>query len=391
MKVFVKGGTSCMNRKGDLYRYRKYITSCGHDVVDKEEDADTILVWCCAFREDYRESSYHLMNELQNNSNAEVILCGCLPAIDPDGVKQRFKGQYFSWKDQEKALPELFGLTLNGGLEKTDRRFVEVAIEDIENYKETHPESKVVFHDQFMKLFISEGCSLRCSYCSEIQSFPKYKSFPLGKLVSEARRVYELTGQNKILFCGDSIGDYGPDIGSTLIELIERILDINESIQVGFNNFNPLHLKNYLDQLLEFIRANKICFMDLPIQSASDRILSLMDRIYKVKDIEEIFSKINETGFKELETDVIIGFPSETDEDFEKTVDFLVRHKPKYVQISPYMDAAGARSCHFDGKIDKKIIEERMKIIKDELKRHNVLFDSAGSNIVKDWPDLPID
>lgn len=388
MKVYIKGSNSCMNRKSDLYRYREYIIACGHEVVSKEEEADTFLVWGCSFREDYHDNSFRTVAECQRRYSAEVILCGCLPSIDPSGVRERHKGRYFPWKDQDTMMTTIFGNS-EVTFDNFKRTYVESAIHNLEQFKAEHPNSKVVFHDQFSKLFISEGCSLNCTYCSDIMAFPKYKSNPLDQLTKDADTLFKNTGQTRFLFCGDSIGDYGKDIGATLIDLVDSILSIDNSIQVGFNNFNPLHFLDYFDDLVCRFYTNKVCFLDLPIQSADDRILRLMRRGYRVADISRIFQAINSSGFKELETDVIVGFPSESDGDFMRTTEFLLRHKPKYVQVSSYMDVIGSKASEMADKVPDAVISARLAFVREQLGANGILFDRCGENTLKDWPILP--
>lgn len=388
MKVLIKGANSCMNRKNDLYRWRNYVIATGHSLVEKPEDADIILVWGCSFRKDYHDNSFKLLHEMNQRYDAEVILCGCLPSIDPQGVKTQWHGRSFAWKDQDIKMPEIFG-EAQVPFDCFERTYVEPGIENIDYFKLNHPEAKVVFHDQFMKLFISEGCTLNCSYCADIRAFPKYKSYPLKKLILEVKRMYRLTGQHKVLFCGDSVGDYGIDIEYGLIDLVDGILGLGDQFQVGFNNFNPLHFMKYHDELIERLNAGRICFMDLPFQSADDRVLRLMDRGYNREDISRIFQAINVSGFKELETDVIVGFPSETESEFLKTVDFLLEHRPKYVQGSGYMDVTGSRASGLlPDKVPQGLIEDRLARMKLILRENGILFDSAGENTLKEWPDL---
>lgn len=379
-----------MNRKGDLYRYHKYIESCGHKMVQNPEEADAILVWSCSFREDYKENSYKVLKECQEKYSGEVILCGCLSSIDPNGVQNKWNGKVISWKNQDQDMPKMFG-DGEKNFHETPRTYGEIPIENIERFKNDHPEVKVVFHDQYIKLFISEGCSLNCTYCSDIRAFPKYKSFPLESLIREAKALIDFTGQKRFLFCGDSIGEYGREFGKTLMDLNHAILAIDPEVQVGFNNINPLHLLNYLPAMIELFRQSRICFMDLPIQSADDRVLKLMGRGYNRQEIATLFGQINSTGFKELETDVLIGFPTESEDEFKRTVDFLCEYKPKYVQVSAFMPVTGSKAFDMTGQIDPTITAQRLAILKETLTKEGILYDKGGSNVVKDWPFLQVD
>jgi tRNA-2-methylthio-N6-dimethylallyladenosine synthase len=113
--------------------------------------------------------------------------------------------------------------------------------------------------------------------------------------------------------------------------------------------------------MVAFLKQGYICHMQLPIQSGSDRMLRLMKRPYAAADIEMIFGLLNEVGFAEFETHIIFGFPGETDDDVEHTMQFILRHRPRYVLASGYMESAGMPSARLPGKVDSGTIQRRLK------------------------------
>lgn len=381
MKIFVKGVNACVQRKTELELYKRYLEANNHELVDNPDDGDVNLLWTCGFRHDVRENSLRTIKKMQEH-NPELIVCGCLPSIDPEAVSEIHDGKIFPWKEQWEALPKLFG---DGRPDLAS--FKLPAIErslgyDLEKFKKDHPGIRVTYTDQFIKMYVSEGCNFECSYCAERMAFPPYCSIPPDELADKYRALLKDVSakklgdhnSNKIVLWADSLGHYGSDIGSSLPELIEALTSIDDSVQVGLEHLHPHHFLEYFDTLVDYMKKDKIFLFSLPIQSASDRVLELMRRQYTEEGIDKIFSTLNDLDFKDVETDIIVGFPTETEKDFKKTLDFILRHKVKYTKISGYMETKGMDSAKLEGKIPPEVIAERCLRAKEAIEAEGLLF-----------------
>ena len=381
-KVYVKGLNSCVNRKRDIVRYKRFIEKTGHVLVDNAEESDLTLLWTCAFRQDYRDNSLEEIKLLKDLC-PELIVCGCLPDIDEAALKRGFDGQFFKWRDEDENLPGIFGGNAND-LNSLDLLSLgeKNIMEDIDSFKDKHHDKKVLFADQFVKLFISEGCTYNCTYCAEILAFPKYRSFPVNNLISKCRNLVETTRQYKVVLWADSLGDYGKDCDSSLPELIETILSEVEGVTIGLEHLHPARFIEYINEFEKLLSQKKIWLVDIPIQSASNKILRLMNRKYKKEDIEQVFELIcNNSLVTNTKTHVIVGFPGETIEDFRETVEFLIKHAPKSVLISGYMGSAGMPSEKLPDKIAPEEIRRRVLELVDELRRKNIVCNYDNSSI----------
>ena len=171
MKIFIKGLNSCTMRKQKLQQYQDFLANNGHEIVNDPHNCDKILVWTCAFREDVRDNSISEINKYQREYDAEVIVGGCLPDIDADLLKKNFNGQVISWRDDKTKMENIFGN--DGKSFDLSTIFAEKNIcDDTEKFRKENPDKDATFHDQFIKLVISEGCNYNCSYCSEKRAFP---------------------------------------------------------------------------------------------------------------------------------------------------------------------------------------------------------------------------
>ena len=364
-KIYFKGLNSCLQRKFSIDQYRDLFEKCGFEILDAPGNADNIFIWTCAFREDYRDNSIRVVKDYVSLYGMDrIIVCGCLPSIDEELLRINYNGAYFKWKDDKNYLEKFIKSKSDFNMLPL-KTIAEINYTcDIVEYKRENPDKNISYYDQFIKAYISEGCLYDCTYCSEKLAFPKFKSYPLNDIVAECSKLIEQSSTNKIALVADSIGNYGSDIGSSLDKLISAILAIDDEIAIGLMNLHPSDFINYEDYLINLISQNKLFLLSVPIQSASDKILELMNRPYRRAQLERIFSKLGEYNFKELETHVIVGFPSEGIEEFMVTVDFLLKYKPKYVMASSYMESKLMNSAKFRDKIESIEINKKDKYFK---------------------------
>ncbi len=254
---------------------------------------------------------------------------------------------------------------------------------DASEYRKENPDRDATFHDQFNKLLISEGCNFKCAYCSERLAFPPYRSFSPESLYESCKSLIEDTGFYDIILLADSLGQYGCDIGTTFPELVRKLKSIHPDVGFAFNN---LHLYNFLefsDDISFFISNNYIRHLNLPIQSGSDRLLKLMNRIYMRKDIETAFGLLEKLNFTAFDTHIIVGFPGETEDDFEHTMELLLRYKPQYVLASKYMESRNAPSAKLKDKVHDDILFDRLRRTEECLLKEGIICNCDGGNLSK--------
>ena len=383
MKIYIKGLNSCAMRKQKLRQYRNFLMANGHELVNRPEDSEAIILWTCAFRGDVRDNSLSEIKRYQKGYKAELIVAGCLPDIAPDLLKKEFSGRIVPWRDDKRKMPEFFGD--KNQLTEIPATFVEESLcDDVQKFRQENPDKDATFHDQFIKLIVSEGCNYQCSYCSERLAFPPYHSFSEDDLVNGCREVVAKTGRYEIMLLADSLGDYGCDTNSSLPNLINKLVKIHPRLRIALNNFNPAGYVRFFDEMSELLKRGVIRHLNLPIQSASARMLKLMNRPYTREDIDRIFASLNKAGFKEFDTHVIFGFPGETEADFKETVQFILKYKPKYVLASGFMEAPGMPAYQLPGKISQPQKRDRLKEFYKQVSAAGIICNSDESQLGSD-------
>lgn len=392
MKVFCKKLNPCSARSVNLKQYSDYINACGHTIVDNPEDADTVLIWGCGFRTDYQNNTLEQANYYREIGK-NVYLGGCIPDINPAMVEEQYRGGVIPWREDEELLKKHFG----GKQDTVKLNDIKMTLAkeplclNAEEYKKKNPDKDACYLDEHIRAYVSEGCKLTCSYCSEKLMFPDYNSYPLQQILDEVRHEIEAFAikypdeeRIPVMLQADSVGDYGKDIGLTLPELIEGIIGLHDKASVGMQGFNPAHFMEYYEQIVGFIKRDKIFHLRLPIQNGNQDILEKMGRKYTVDDIHKMFGLFNEMNFKEFSTDIIIGFPGETESSFQETVDIVLKYKPKYILLSAYMDFERLPSYALPDKVDQEVKLERLRRASELFIANGIYCSTDGGNMTNE-------
>ena len=370
MKVYLKGVNSCVMRRQKLQQYQDYFTQNGHTVVDSPQKADKVLVWTCSFRTDVRDNSLKEITYLKDQG-AKVVVGGCLPDIDMEALAEVHDGEVLNWKDDTNKMISLFGPE-KVKLDDLATAYGEDKVcDDLDAFRKEHPDQDVQFYDRFNKLVVSEGCPLHCSYCSEKLMFPEFKSFDPEELVTVCRQMIERTGEYRISLLADSLGDYGMDIGSDFPTLLHKLKKIDDKVSFLLGNLNPYHIIKYYDEFDEMLANGYFHHMSLPMQSASDKVLKLMERPYTVADLSKIYDLLEKHGFDNYDTHLLLGFPGEQEEDFLLTCEFILDKKPNHILLSGCMLNPRIPAAKLPDHVDGQTIMDRVK-------RANTLFSDAG-------------
>ncbi len=369
MKVYIRPLNICHMRRVNVFQYKEALKLAGHQIVDSPEDADKILVWTCAFRGDFHDNSTAVLKQFEDK-DYQVVAAGCLPSIDPDFINQQFHGQVIHFNNDDKEFNQVFGCMLKN----TNYPVAEAPITiRLEEYRLQHPMTKVAWDDQYIKLFISEGCTRRCTYCTEVLAFPPYQSYPPDKIITKAQELVERTGVKKIALFADDLGAYGIDINHSLVKLITRLIDIDPEVQISLKQIHPLWWKVYFNELKPLIDTRRIFQLLVPIQSANTRILGLMKRGYTYDDLDFLFNSVKNTNL-ELETHIIAGFPTETEQEWEDTVQFVCKYRFRYVMGNLFMAGLGTEAKEMPEQVKEDEKERRMAIGAREIEKHGTVI-----------------
>lgn len=337
------------------------LTDADFEIVENEEDADAIIVNTCTFIEDAKTESIECILELsqyKNGGNCKaLIVTGCMA--------QRYKEQILS------EIPEVDAVigtneyhkisdiikSLDSGEKEIICCSEAYACDDGLPRLRTTPK-----YTAFLK--IAEGCDNHCTYCVIPSIRGKYRSRDIESIVKEAEKMAE-EGVREIVVIAQDTTRYGKDIYGEyhLPQLLEKLCKIDKIEWVRVHYCYPELLTDEL--IATFAKEEKLCnYFDIPIQHCSDPVLKRMGRRTNKAQIRELISKIRkEVPDAVIRTSIIVGFPGETEEQFEELCDFVREIKFERLGVFAYSREEDTPAYNLDGQIDEEEKERRRDLV----------------------------
>lgn len=367
-KFYMDNEDTCIRLKLYGENLRKLLVKNGWIETDKET-ADYIFINTCSFIKKMEEKSLAKVRaaELSKKPYQEVVVFGCLPSISPDELKKIHSGPSFPERELDRII-EYFHLN---HYERETSHVVKKKLNLKENiikylnrlfFKNDYVtylyEKEKVYHIQ-----ISEGCLGNCSYCAERLARGRLKSKRTKDVVEDFKRGlekgYKIFGLN-----ADDTSVFGKDNNESISMLLEEILKINGDYRIIITEFNPFELVNN-EKMISLLGSKKVSHITVPIQSGNQRILNLMRRPYNVEDVLESLKKIRKLNpALHVSTHFIVGFPTETWEEFLDTVSLMEKFQFNKVKIFKYSDRKFTPASKMEGKICEEEKERRYRYAK---------------------------
>lgn len=336
---------SCERREDEIESIKEYICSSRDgSLVENIEDSDVIIFYTCGVATATIERGIKKIKEIQKDfPQKKLIVCGCMPAINLERLRTVFDGPTCTPTDFS-ALDEYLDYHLTR--------------EDIKKVKGCYEEDDKTR----LNIIVEKGCIRRCSYCAIGDAVGKIMSKDSDEII----RVIE-KGIKEDARCinlqGDSVGDYGYDIGMNLGELLKRIDNLDGEFTIEIEDLHPVIFLKHYETLKKLIDKKRIVELLIPIQSGSPRVLKAMNRPIDVELLTERILEIKKAGTN-VNTDIIIGFPGETDEDFDMTYDLLKKVNFSYINVNVYGEHKSAPSYAMENKVSqKKMLRRSVRIL----------------------------
>ena len=334
---------------------QKFIENGYELIEDENKSADIYVINTCTVTNmSDRKSRQMLRRVKEKNRNATVVAVGCYAQVA---------------KDELEKIPEI-DLVL-GNNEKADIvKFVEeyileskkeLELEDVFQTKEFVEFGDVTFTETTRAVIkVQDGCDRFCSYCIIPYARGRVRSRKPENVISEIKKIAE-KGIKEVVITGIHIASYGKDFnnGYKLIDLLEDINKISGIERIRLGSLEPLLITE--EFMKRLVKLKKICHhFHLSLQSGCDDTLKRMSRRYTTEQFEEIVNLLRRY-YQDviLTTDVIVGFPGETEEEFEKTCEFLKRIKFYKMHVFKYSPRKGTKAANMKDQIDGSKKEER--------------------------------
>jgi MiaB-like tRNA modifying enzyme len=298
-RVFIET-YGCRYNFGDTAKLIEILKHKGSTFVDSAKEADAIIINTCTV---VGTTERRMLRRLSRFREYDLFVTGCMPAVQREAI--------FAVCTPTIILSETI--------------------------REAYRSIRTVAGKGVAIVQTAQGCSGRCTYCITRFARGPLKSFPENEILAEIL-AHARAGSSEIQITAQDMSCWGRDICKSLPFLLKRIDDLPGEFMIRVGMMNPATMKGILDELVEAFASDHIFkFVHIPVQSGSDDVLDRMGRGYSVADFDEIVS-----AFKKrypdinLATDMIVGFPGETQEEFSQSLELIERVRPNKVNITRY-------------------------------------------------------
>ncbi len=355
----------------------------GFEIAKFTDECDVYVINTCTVTgESDRKSRQMIRRAVKNGKGKAVVaVMGCMSQVDAkaaweiEGVKLVLgNGEKMSCVDRVLALLGVIG---------SEGSACNTAFPDIYSYNFIEEMSVTGSDNTRAFLKVVDGCENHCSYCVIPKARGKVRSKSIEAVVEECRDITALGGCREIVLTGIETAAYGKDIGTDLASLVEAVSRIKDVKRIRLGSLEPTVLKEDFVKRLSLIPTFMPHF-HLSLQSGCDSVLARMKRKYNTKMFYEKLCLLREHfPLCQITTDVIVGFPGETREEFDSTLGFVKKCGFLYVHIFPYSDRKGTPASEMEGKLSEKVKQERVKALEEVMHtvRKEILLSYAGKEM----------
>jgi len=340
----------------DSERAATGLRKSGYELSNTIDDADVVLLNTCSVREKAEQKVYTRIGEVRtahaDKRDLLVGVMGCVAQLEGDAVFQH--GSLVNMVIGTRAtdrIPQLIERARDG-----ERRVLDLGERDAEDSWDISPVERHSPHVAFIPII--EGCNKFCSFCIVPYSRGRERSRPASEIVAEAKKLHGL-GYKEIHLIGQNVNSYRPRVddglegfaGATPFCRLLRAVAATGLPRIKFTTSFP---RDFHPDIVTAIEENpNLCdWVHLPVQSGSDRILKLMRRGHKRSDYLERIARIKNSSRRlALTSDIIVGFPGETDEDFQQTVSLVAQCDYDSLFIFKYSKRAGTPAAEFHDNV----------------------------------------
>ncbi|MFH1210131.1 MAG: tRNA (N(6)-L-threonylcarbamoyladenosine(37)-C(2))-methylthiotransferase [archaeon] len=335
-----------------------------YKIVSNIKEADIIIVNTCTVKQATESKIIeNLKKIIKEYPKKKIIIAGCMPEAEPKICRKLFPNA---------SLINTYHVTDISKIIKSSLKNKRLELLGKRKENKTNLD-KITKNKDTVSIQIAEGCLGDCTYCITKLAKGNLQSFPEEDIINEIKKRIK-DGYKRINLTSTDNGCYGLDIKTSLVSLLCDAIKIPGDFKLRVGMINPNYAKLYLKDLIKIYRSDKIIkFLHIPVQSGSNKILKDMNRKYKVQDFMRVVNEFRKNIPEiNISTDIIVGYPNETENDFEETLNLLKKIKPEILNISKFTSRPGTKAS-------------RLKQLKtEEIKRRSVML----TNLYKNYSNI---
>lgn len=348
MKVHLKA-LGCRLNEAELEQWSQQFRAEGHEIVPNAPDADVLVLNTCAVTHEASGKSRRLMHRLyRENPAAKLVVSGCYASLQADEVAQTLGVDLVVPNTEKDQLPQTvmqhFSLPVMPAMA-------------------SEPGESPLFlrgrHRAFIK--IQDGCRYRCTFCIVTVARGDERSRTEADIISEINTLHQ-QGIQEVVLTGVHVGGYGSDTSTSLYALVQAILRDTDMPRIRFASVEPWDLPD--DFFALFANPRLMPHMHLPLQSGADTVLRRMARRCKTAEFAQLVAEARRSvpGFN-VTTDIIVGFPGETDEEWEQTLAYVESVGFGHMHIFTYSIRAGTKAAGLPNQVAEPLKKARSQTL----------------------------
>ncbi len=346
-KIWVES-YGCSASFADAEMISGLIVNGGHTLASSSKDSDLNLIVTCSVKD---ATANKMVNRIKRLKSKPLVVAGCLAKAEPKSVQKFSPNASLMGPNSIGKTLQIIDHTLSG------RKKIE--LEDSDITKTGLP--KVRLNPIVGIVEIASGCMSDCTFCQTKLARGDLQSYRLGDIVRQVEHEVN-DGCKEIWLTSTDNGCYGLDIGTTLPELVNKVSEIPKEFMIRVGMMNPMYMPKIKNDLVESFENNKVFkFLHVPVQSGSNDILHEMKRGHTAETFRDVVKRFKDRfGKFTISTDIIVGFPGETEQDFADTIQLIKDTKPDVVNLSRYSQRPGTKAAEMV-QLDVAKIKDRSK------------------------------
>jgi threonylcarbamoyladenosine tRNA methylthiotransferase MtaB len=348
MRIHLKT-LGCRLNEAELETWSRQFQALGHRMTQHAEEADLLVVNTCAVTEEAVRKSRKLLGRAgRQNPNARLVVSGCYASLDP-GASTEAEGVDLVIDNRDKdRLVEIVSRELDV------KTMPQAALE---------PDTTGLLERGRQRAFIKvqDGCRYRCTYCIVTLARGEERSRPAGEVIDEINRLHR-EGIQEVVLTGVHIGGYGSELGSDISSLIRQVLAQTDIPRLRIGSIEPWDLPSHFWSLFENPRF--MPHLHLPLQSGSDSVLRRMARRCRKDEYRELIRRARaEVPDFNVTTDIIVGFPGETEAEWQQTLDFVEEIGFGHLHIFAFSPRQGTKAAALPDPVSREIKRQRSEAL----------------------------
>jgi threonylcarbamoyladenosine tRNA methylthiotransferase MtaB len=337
----------CRLNEAELETWARQFRQLGHGITNDPDNADLLVINTCAVTEEAVRKSRRLIKRVHGrNQTAKLVVSGCYASLNPNDIN---------------AIPGVDLLVDNRQKDRLPVLVNEQLCTETMPAVATEPGENLLFSRGRQRAFIKvqDGCRYRCTFCIVTRARGEERSRSIDDIIREINELHD-EGVREAVITGVHLGGYGSDLDVNLYDLVKAILEQTSIPRLRLGSLEPWDIPENFWELFQNQRL--LPHLHLPLQSGTNRVLRRMARRCKTEDFSALVTRAREQvpGIN-ITTDIIVGFPGETDEEWQQTLAYLRGFDFGHIHIFAYSPRPDTRAAGMPNPVQESVKKERSR------------------------------